>query len=139
MIHIRPPFHKQLRKVRKAIGMPQKELAAFTNLKPSAISRFECTSVDPSLKNFYRLADALGVTLDGLAGGRGKEDLIVLNVKDMSLADARAELMQRVYDVGLFFELCEGKQVWKGNGHHAAQKLANVAAEMLEVNWCGKR
>ena len=58
----------RLKEVRKRRGLKMVELAEMTGLTPAAICHFETTSRQPTLPSLCRLAVALGVTSDYLAG-----------------------------------------------------------------------
>lgn len=55
-----------LREIRKAHGMTQEELSAFSGVNRVSIAKYETGKSDPSLETAKRLADALGVTVDDL-------------------------------------------------------------------------
>ena len=57
-----------LKRYREAKGWTQADLAERSGFAPSWIGHIEGGGRDPSLKNAIRLADALGVSLDTLAG-----------------------------------------------------------------------
>ncbi len=60
------------------------------------------------------------------------------NVNEMTLADAEAELSNRVYTAATFFERLEGAGKIIGNGHHAAQEIARLAVKELRERWTGE-
>lgn len=54
----------------------------------------------------------------------------------MDLNEAKAEVKQVIYSAAVvIFEKLESEKLILGNGHHAAQKLAEYAAEELESRW----
>ena len=55
---------------RKASGLTQKELAAKSGVDEAAISHYENARREPTIKNLHAIADALGVSLDSLTGGK---------------------------------------------------------------------
>ena len=61
-------FAAALQRHRTSRHLSQGDLAQRTGLQPSAISHFEKGRRSPSLSNLTKLADALGVSLDELAG-----------------------------------------------------------------------
>lgn len=61
-------FAKRLKTAREIRNLSQSELAAKAKLQPSAISHFEIGARSPSFDNLKRVADALDVTTDYLAG-----------------------------------------------------------------------
>lgn len=61
-------FGRLMRQARRDAGLSSVALAKRTKMQPSAISHFEGGRREPSLSNFARIADALGVTMDSLVG-----------------------------------------------------------------------
>lgn len=61
-------FAKRLTEVREYRGLSQAELAEKAGMVPSAVSHFETGRRDPSLGSLRKLARALSVSLDDLAG-----------------------------------------------------------------------
>lgn len=59
--------------------------------------------------------------------------------EDTDLEGAKYIVERVIYDAGLVFERLEGKGLVIGNGHHAAQDLAQSAIEMLEERWRGEK
>lgn len=58
-----------IRKAREALGMTQKELAEKMNIKHyQQIGRWERNEVDISLDNLRKIAKALNMSMDELAG-----------------------------------------------------------------------
>jgi transcriptional regulator with XRE-family HTH domain len=64
----RTPFAQRLRQARERRELSQMHLAQMAGLPQSAVSHFESGARAPSLHNFLRLADVLGVTTDFLLG-----------------------------------------------------------------------
>lgn len=58
----------QLRKRRMQLGISQGELSERCKIQPSNISHYEGGEREPSVGNLIVLADALGCSLDALAG-----------------------------------------------------------------------
>lgn len=58
-----------------------------------------------------------------------------LPTKDMDFDTARAILSQRVYEAALFIEQLEDAGKVYGNGHHAAQQIAEEAVNNLKSRW----
>lgn len=52
-----------------------------------------------------------------------------------NLEDATSELSNRVYEAALIIERLEGRGLYLGNGHHAAQEIARYAVEVLRKGW----
>lgn len=61
-------FKFHLRKCRTSKNMTQAELAKESGLTPDWISHFETGKREPSFRNLIKIADALDVPLDDLAG-----------------------------------------------------------------------
>jgi transcriptional regulator with XRE-family HTH domain len=59
---------KNLRAIRKRQGLTQKKLAELVSFKQQAIARFERGTTSPAWASAIRIADALGCSLDELAG-----------------------------------------------------------------------
>lgn len=55
-----------LREIRRAHGMTQEALSAFSGVNRVSIAKYETGKSAPSLETAKRLADALGVTVDEL-------------------------------------------------------------------------
>ena len=62
---------KNLREIRKRMGMTQEMLSAFTGVNRVSIAKYETGKTEPSLKTAEKLANALGVTVDELIGKAG--------------------------------------------------------------------
>ena len=61
-------FGKRLRQLREAAELTQEELARKADMSTSAVAKIEQRDVDPSWSTVGKLARALGVTLNDLAG-----------------------------------------------------------------------
>lgn len=59
-------FSSNLKEVRQFLGLTQADLAKKCNLRPSAISHVESNRREPKLSTAFKIANALGVTLDRL-------------------------------------------------------------------------
>lgn len=57
---------KNLKKLRKAKGLSQFDLAIRTGIHTQTISKFENEGIPPNLQRIKLLADTLGVTIDDL-------------------------------------------------------------------------
>src|SRR3954469_19869474 len=64
-----PNFGDVLRRLRQEAGLSQAGLAAAAGIHLRQIHRYESGEQQPALDVAHRLASALGVTLDELAGG----------------------------------------------------------------------
>ena len=64
------PFAEALRRIRRAKGLTQTELAVLIGQHPTLISLYETGRRRPGLKDLNALADALGTTSDLLTGRR---------------------------------------------------------------------
>jgi transcriptional regulator with XRE-family HTH domain len=59
---------ERLKKLRKAKGMTQEQVAAYLNAAKSTVSQYENNVNEPDLKTLVKLADLFGVTVDFLFG-----------------------------------------------------------------------
>lgn len=60
--------------IRKSKQMTQEDLAAASGLNRVTIAKYETGRQDPTVENAYRLATALGVTVDELIKRTEPED-----------------------------------------------------------------
>lgn len=67
-LHEREKFAANLKKLRVAKGMTQRELATRSGVSRRALAGYEIGESEPSLKSLIRLADILNVQLDTLFG-----------------------------------------------------------------------
>ena len=63
----------RIRRAREAKGMSQAKLAALVGVPSQSISAWERGEVVPGAKNILRLAEALGVSVDWLLTGQGRD------------------------------------------------------------------
>ena len=61
-------FPARLKGLRAAAGLTQDELARRTGVRRLSVSQWECGRRAPSLATARRIAQALGVSVDELAG-----------------------------------------------------------------------
>src|SRR4051794_22073612 len=66
-----PKFGEIIRRLRQEAGLSQAGLAAAAGVHARQINRYESGEQQPALGVAHRLAQALGVTLDELAGAPG--------------------------------------------------------------------
>lgn len=59
---------ERLRKLRKAKGMTQEQVAAYLNAAKSTVSQYENNVNEPDLQTLVKLADLFGVSVDYLFG-----------------------------------------------------------------------
>ena len=64
----------RMRQARESRNITQAQLAEMTGLMPSAVSHFEAGRRAPSVENLWRLADALGMSIDELVGRAEKTE-----------------------------------------------------------------
>jgi transcriptional regulator with XRE-family HTH domain len=69
----RKKFGRNVRAARKALGLSQRQLAERANVAEKYLSRVELGAVSPSITIAFRLAQAVGVGLDGLTAGDQSE------------------------------------------------------------------
>jgi len=60
------------------------------------------------------------------------------DVEKMTCAQSKAHIGNIVYEAALFLEKLENAGLCYGNGHHAAQHVAAVAAGEVENRWINK-
>ena len=90
-------FSKRLRQARERRQFTQAQLAERAGFKECAISRFETGGCNPSLRNFEKLRNALGVTADSLLGVPRVSDRkgrLVLCINNLPEKDCR--LIERI-------------------------------------------
>lgn len=68
-------FAENLREIREARNLSQKELAEITDLSQSAISKFESEVTNPNKRTIKILANALNVTYDELTEEKQNEQV----------------------------------------------------------------
>lgn len=61
-------FAKRLRELRTDRGLSQEALAAAAGVSKATVQNWEANRRSPSLQDAWKAADALGVSLDDLAG-----------------------------------------------------------------------
>lgn len=61
-------FHEQLRKLRQATGLSQKQFAEAIGFRKDLYNKYEQGVARPSYETLLRIADELGVSLDALFG-----------------------------------------------------------------------
>ena len=61
-------FSERLKELRIKNDMQQNQLSELVNLKPSAISKYENGSTQPSIDMLIKLADIFNVSLDYIVG-----------------------------------------------------------------------
>lgn len=64
-------FGKQLKQVRLALDLKQKDIASFMGITPTAVSDYESGKRVPSLDSIIKLADRYAVSLSWLITGEG--------------------------------------------------------------------
>lgn len=65
---------EQIKQLREARGLTQKELATRIGVERTVLTHWELGHTDPRCEMLPRLADALGCTIDALFGREQKED-----------------------------------------------------------------
>ena len=70
---MRETFGRRLKQRRKELGLTQDKLGLLTGLSQTNITFYETEKREPGLFNAICIADALGVSLDWLAGRTDKK------------------------------------------------------------------
>ena len=98
-------FGKKLKELRIKKNISQSVLAKKSKFEPSAISHFENNTRYPTVKNVWKLADTLNVSIDYLVG-RDK-DIIKGNItpKTLSLVEYCSKLND--FDFNLLIEMAD--------------------------------
>ena len=65
----------RIREARKLRNKSQKELAEIIQVTDSAISQYETSQSEPSIKNLAKIAVALDISFEWLATGRGEKEI----------------------------------------------------------------
>lgn len=65
---------KRLRETREARGLSQTKLSELSGVRAATISEIESGKVVPNLKTAFKLADALGTTVDKLRGDKNLDE-----------------------------------------------------------------
>lgn len=86
---------KNLRAIRERQGLTQAELAKLAALPQSAICHLEAGQRKPSWPSALRIADALGCSLDELAGRIEPTHVVAERNRAVSRLDAIAKLAAR--------------------------------------------
>lgn len=76
---------------------------------------------------------ACGANVGELASGRPTCPRCV--VRTTSLHEAQCKLSNEVYEASRLVEWLEHAGKWRGNGHHARQRLAALGEEILAKGW----
>jgi transcriptional regulator with XRE-family HTH domain len=70
-------FGARLKEVRKNKNMTQKQLGKLSKIQHSSISEYESETTEPSGKNLFKIAQALGVSVEYLMTGKNPEGFVV--------------------------------------------------------------
>ena len=65
----------RIKEVRKLRNLSQKELADKINVTDSAISQYETSQTEPTIRNLSSIAIALDCSFEWLATGRGEKEI----------------------------------------------------------------
>lgn len=60
---------------------------------------------------------------------------MIIDLEKMSLAEAEAELKNKVYEATKLLETLENAGKLRGNGHHARQEVSDLAGSILKQRW----
>ena len=77
---------ENIKKIRKQKGWSQKDLGAMIGSHLSHVNRIETGKQNPSLEVLIKLADALGVSIDGLVRG-SDEDFKEIRIEDKNMSE----------------------------------------------------
>jgi transcriptional regulator with XRE-family HTH domain len=77
---------ENIKKIRKQKGWSQKDLGDMIGSHLSHVNRIETGKQNPSLEVLIKLADALGVSIDGLVRG-SDEDFKEIKIEDKNMAE----------------------------------------------------
>ena len=105
-------FSENLRHLRKAAGLTQKELGEATGYSEKTVSKWECAASIPDIGGLFALSKKLGVTIEalfsnledpyflGIDGGGTKTALILTDSKHNVIRTLRAENCNP-FDIGM--------------------------------------
>lgn len=88
-------FSERLRKIRKASGMTQQEIADHLNMQRSTYAYYETGATEPSLKRLIGIAKEFSISVDDLLGDLPKDPVMVLR-QDAMLAQRTSDAAQRM-------------------------------------------
>ena len=77
---------ENIKKIRKQKGWSQKDLGDMIGSHLSHVNRIETGKQNPSLEVLIKLADALGVSIDGLVRG-SDEDFKEIRIEDKNMSE----------------------------------------------------
>jgi len=89
-------FHRKLARLRKELGLSQAELGERVGVHIAHLSRLENGKSQPSVEMLWKIAHALGVSMDYLMD-EDADEIAPVSVKDKSLAK-RIELLEQLDD-----------------------------------------
>lgn len=87
----------KLRKIRKELGLSQKELSLKLNVSPTNIYNYEIGRTEPSIEVLIKLADILNVSIDYLVGREDDYGIIQSGISS-TLTKTQTELL-RVFNL----------------------------------------
>lgn len=105
-------FSENLRRLRKAAGLTQKELGEATGYSEKTVSKWECAAGIPDIGGLFALSRKLGVTIEalfsnlddpyflGIDGGGTKTALVLTDSKQNVIRTLRAENCNP-FDIGM--------------------------------------
>jgi transcriptional regulator with XRE-family HTH domain len=95
-------LNEKLYKRMRDQGMNQQKLARVSGISDSEVSRVMSGKSQPGLENAWKLAKALGVSVDFLADDKLDEDPGVAKPGSSPLPEAEEQLLKIARQVGLF-------------------------------------
>ncbi|MBE6936382.1 MAG: helix-turn-helix transcriptional regulator [Ruminococcaceae bacterium] len=100
----------QIKKLRKARGLLQSQLAAELGVHQTAVSQWETGRTDPDVSSAHRLADFFGVTLDEVLGHSKKEEQLEEVYLNLARAARDRELRLSQQDIEFILDFAEKLQ-----------------------------
>jgi len=88
-------FSERLRKIRKASGMTQQEIADHLNMQRSTYAYYETGATEPSLKRLMNIAKEFTVSVDDLLCDVPADPMMVLR-QDAAQARRTSDAVQRM-------------------------------------------
>ncbi len=120
----------RIREARKLRNISQRELSEMVEVTASAVSQYETSQSEPSIKNLARIAVALDVSFEWLATGRGEKEIeeFLHNLASNYKKDNRLILLND--DRAEWLDLYEGlPEDWQAKYKYVLKLTANSLNE----------